>query len=129
VVQTKITFIYDNPIDPIAFEQVFSAQLAAATSLDGVRTFEVSKVWPKEDSSPTPAYRLLDLYFDDYDAASAAVTTAEAARLFDSMFDAATGGVRVVFAAVEERGELRGGTGGTANRSEHMSDDGLVQAT
>jgi hypothetical protein len=31
-------------------------------------------VWPKEDGSPTPAYRLLDLYFTDYDTASAAVS-------------------------------------------------------
>jgi uncharacterized protein (TIGR02118 family) len=103
--QTKITFIYDNPLDPSLFEQEFAAQLTAAKAMPGLRTLEVSKVWPKEDGSATPAYRLLDLYFDDYEAASAAVETDEAAGLFESVFASATGGVRIVFAAVEERSD------------------------
>ena len=63
---------------------------------------ETSKVWPKEDGSPTPAYRMVDLYFADYETASAAVTTPEAAGLFPSIFGLATGGVRIVFSDVEE---------------------------
>ncbi|WP_197429729.1 hypothetical protein [Auraticoccus cholistanensis] len=38
-------------------------------------------MWPKEDGTPTPAYRTLDLYFDTYDDAAAAVTTPAAAEL------------------------------------------------
>jgi hypothetical protein len=41
------------------------------------------------------------LYFPDYDTASAAVTTPEAAELFASIFGLATGGVRILFADVE----------------------------
>jgi uncharacterized protein (TIGR02118 family) len=104
--QTKITFIYDNPLDPALFEEKLAAQVDAAKAMPGLRAFEISKVWPKEDGSATPAYRLLDLYFDDYDAASAAVVGPEAADLFEDVFDAATGGVRIVFAAVEERIDL-----------------------
>jgi len=104
--QTKITLIYDNPVDADAFEDAFPEQLAAARTVPGVRNVEASKVWPKEDGSPTPAHRLLDLYFDDYDAASAAVQTDEAARLFESVSKRATGGVRIVFAAVEGRSDL-----------------------
>ena len=104
--QTKITFIYENPADPNAFEREGPSQVAVAKTVPGVRAIEVSKVWPKEDGSATPAYRLLDLYFEDYDTASAAVATAEAARLFESVFRIATEGVRIVFAAVEERTSL-----------------------
>src|SRR5690348_13504178 len=77
--ETKITVIYDNPTDPGAFENDYqSEQLDAARSIPGHIRFEASKVWPKEDGSPTPAYRMIDLYYRDYDAASAAVSTPEA---------------------------------------------------
>ena len=99
---TKITVIYENPQDPAAFEADYPAQLALARNIPGVQKIETSKVWPKEDGSPTPAYRLVDMYFSDYDAASAAVTTEEAGAFFPSVFALATGGVRIVFADVEQ---------------------------
>ena len=46
-----------------------------AKKLPGLERFETSKVFPKEDGSSTPFYRMVDMYFADYDAASAAVTT------------------------------------------------------
>ena len=99
---TKITVIYDNPQDPAAFEAAYPGHLALAKKIPGIQRMETSKVWPKEDGSPTPAYRLVDMYFIDYDAASAAVTTAEAAAFFPSVFALATGGVQIVFAHIEE---------------------------
>jgi hypothetical protein len=63
---------------------------------------ETSKIWPKEDGTPTPAYRLIDMYLADYDSASTAVTTAEAAEFFPRAFEIATGGARAVFAEIEE---------------------------
>jgi len=99
---TKITVIYDNPLNAATFEAGFADQLARAKQIPGVLKIESSKVWPKEDGTPTPAYRLIDMYFSDYDAASEAVTTDEAAAFFPSVFELATGGVRIVFADVEE---------------------------
>ena len=99
---TKITFIYDNPTDPAAFDAGYPEQLELATKLPGLQKYESAKVWPKEDGSPTPAYRLLDLYFADYDTASVAVTTPEAAALIPAVFALATGGVRIVFTDLEE---------------------------
>jgi uncharacterized protein (TIGR02118 family) len=100
---TKITVIYDNPTDPDAFETGYAeGQVALAKALPGLSSFESSKVWPKEDGSATPAYRMIDMYFPDYDTASAAVTTPEAAALFPSIFGLATGGVRILFSDVEE---------------------------
>lgn len=99
---TKITVIYDNPEDPDAFEAGYPGQLELARKLPGIERFETSKVWPKEDGSPTPAYRMIDMYFSDYDAASKAVTTEEAAAFFPSVFELGTGGARIAFAEVEE---------------------------
>ncbi|MCS5733453.1 EthD family reductase [Herbiconiux daphne] len=99
---TKITVIYDNPTDPDAFEAGYPEQVTLAKALPGLVRVESAKVWPKEDGSPTPAYRQVDLYFTDYDAASAAVATEQAAALFPSIFGLATGGVRILFSDIEE---------------------------
>jgi uncharacterized protein (TIGR02118 family) len=98
---TKITVIYDNPTDPAAFEAGFGEQVELAKKLPGLQKFETSKCWPKEDGSPTPIYRMVDMYFADYDSASAAVTTAEAGALFPTIFGLATGGLRIAFSDVE----------------------------
>jgi uncharacterized protein (TIGR02118 family) len=100
--ETKITVIYDNPTDPDAFESAYEAeQLEAARQIPGYLQFETSKVWPKEDGSPTPAYRMIDLYYPDYDAAVLAVSTPEAGAFFQAMGRLSTGGVRVLMSDVE----------------------------
>ena len=64
----------------------------------GLIRLQTSKVWPKEDGSATPAYRMLDLYFADYAAASEAA--AEAAALVGATLEHATGGVMIAFAEI-----------------------------
>ena len=97
---TKISFVYSSPTDPAAFEAAYPEQLALARKLPGLTRLQTAKVWPKEDGSPTPAYRLLDLYFADYAAASAAA--AEAGPLVAATVENATGGVMIAFAEVLE---------------------------
>ncbi|RCK70229.1 EthD family reductase [Desertihabitans brevis] len=87
---TKITFIIDNPTDVEAFEEAYAPLVELATQLPGLRRTESARVWPKEDGTPTPAHRTLDLYFDDYDAASAAVTTPVAGELFTRLGELGT---------------------------------------
>ena len=99
---TKITIIYDNPESPDVFEAGYPEQVTLARRLPGVERIESARVWPKENGSPTPAYRPLDLYFADYDAASKAVTTPEVAELIPHIRNLATGGVRIVFADIEK---------------------------
>ena len=100
---TKITIIYDNPVDAAAFEAEYAREhVRLARSLPGLDHLETSRVWPKEDGSATPAYRMVDMYFPDYDTASAAVTTPEAGALFASVTTLATGGLRVLFSDIEE---------------------------
>ena len=52
---TKITVIYDNPLDPAVFEAGYPGQLELAKKLPGLERYESSKIWPKEDGSATPA--------------------------------------------------------------------------
>ena len=99
---TKITVIYDNPLDPEAFDLAYPSQLAKARTVPGVLAVESSKVWPKEDGTAVPAYRLLDLTFADYESASAAVQSDAAAALFGGVIENATGGVRIVFTYVDD---------------------------
>jgi uncharacterized protein (TIGR02118 family) len=99
---TKITVIFDNPESPQTFEAAYPDLVDRARKIPGVLRMETSKVWPKEDGTPTPAYRLIDLYLPDYDTASAAVSSPEAAEFFPRVFELATGGARAVFAEIEE---------------------------
>ena len=98
---TKITVIYDNPENADAFEAGYPDQVALARKLPGVERVESARVWPKEDGSPTPAYRLFDMHFADYATASRAVATPEAAQFVAQVKKLATGGVRIVFAEIE----------------------------
>lgn len=82
---TKITLIVDNPANPDEFEKVYAVMRAAAEQLPNLRRLESAKVWPKEDGTPTPAYRTLDLYFDTYEDASAVVATPAAGELFGAL--------------------------------------------
>jgi hypothetical protein len=79
---TKITLIIDNPTDPESCERAYAPLVQVASTLPGLQRLESAKVWPKEDGTPTPAHRTLDLYFDSYEDASAAVTTPVACELF-----------------------------------------------
>ncbi|HLY13057.1 MAG TPA: EthD family reductase [Candidatus Limnocylindrales bacterium] len=99
---TKITVIYENPQDADAFEAGYPEQRALALQIPGVQRVESAKVWPKEDGSPTPAYRLFEMYFTGYDEASQAVRTAQAGAFVGKVRELATGGMRIVFADIEE---------------------------
>ncbi|MFD3443567.1 EthD family reductase [Microbacteriaceae bacterium 4G12] len=87
---TKITFIIDNPADPTAFEAAYPDIAELAGRLPGLRRREAGKVWPKEDGTPTPAHRTLDLYFDSYEDAAAAVTTPAAGALVQGLIATGT---------------------------------------
>jgi uncharacterized protein (TIGR02118 family) len=87
---TKITLIIDNPDDAAAFEEVYPEIDALARRLPGLRRAETAKVWPKEDGTPTPSHRTLDLYFDSYEDASAAVATPVAGEFFQRLVGTGT---------------------------------------
>ncbi len=100
--QTKITLILDNPADADAFEAAYPALVDRAAAFPGLVRLESAKVLPKEDGTATPAHRTLDLYFDDYAAASRAVATPEAGKFFEQL-GAMNATFTGLFSEVEDR--------------------------
>jgi uncharacterized protein (TIGR02118 family) len=98
----KLTVIYDNPTDPAAFEEHYSTEhIALASKVPNVQKVETAKVFPKEDGSPTPAYRTADLYFADYDTAVATLGTPEGGALIQDALTLGTGGVKFLLSDIE----------------------------
>ncbi|MGC4757651.1 hypothetical protein [Micromonospora trifolii] len=82
---TKITLVIGSPANPDEFEKVYADVRRAAETFPKLQRVESAKVWPKEDGTPTPAYRTLDLYFASYEDASAAVATPVAGAVFGGL--------------------------------------------
>jgi hypothetical protein len=99
---TKIELIVDNLDDNAAFDAQLPGLLQQARALPGLQRIESGRVWPKEDGSPTPAFRSLLLYFPGYDEASAATTSEEGATFFPAFFGATHGMVTALFPDIEE---------------------------
>ncbi|MBC5799496.1 MAG: EthD family reductase [Candidatus Eremiobacteraeota bacterium] len=98
----KLTVIYDNPADPRAFEEHYrSTHVPLAGKVPGVRRAELAKVFPKEDGSPTPAYRVAELYFDEYGSAVAAIGTPEGKALLDDAQTLGRSGVKFLLCDIE----------------------------
>ncbi len=99
----KLTIVVDNPKDPSAFEAHYSSPAfkEALGKLPDSQRVESAKVFPKEDGSPTPAYRTIDIYFSDYATASAALESPEAGEFAGGLVQAATGGIRFLLSDIE----------------------------
>lgn len=101
----KLTVIYDNPTDAEAFEKHYQdVHVPLVGKLAGVTKVETAKVFPKEDGSPTPAYRTADIYFADYDSASAALATPEGQALAQDAMSLGSAGVKLLLSDIEIEG-------------------------
>ena len=100
----KLTIIVDNPNDPGAFEAHYNSPVSSAPlgKIPDIQRVESAKVFPKEDGSPTPAYRTVDIYFSDYATACAALESPEAGALAGGLAEAATGGIRFLLSDIED---------------------------
>jgi uncharacterized protein (TIGR02118 family) len=98
----KLTVIYDNPADPAAFDKHYrSVHVLLAGKLPNLRRAELAKVFPKEDGSPTPAYRVAELYFDSYDSACAAIASPEGQAAIKDALEIGTAGVKFLLCDIE----------------------------
>ncbi len=100
----KLTIIVDNPNDPGAFEALYNSPASKELlgKIPDIQRVESAKVFPKEDGSPTPAYRTIDVYFSDYATACAALGSPEAGALAGGLAQAATGGIRFLLSDIED---------------------------
>src|SRR5665213_4555079 len=98
----KLTVVYDNPKDPAAFEQHYnSIHVPLAQKIPGVRRAELAKVFPKEDGSPTPAYRVAELHFDDYASSLKAIANPEGHALIADAKTLGSSGVKFLLCDIE----------------------------
>ncbi len=98
----KLTVVYDNPTDPAAFEEHYkSVHIPLAGKIPNVKRVELAKVFPKEDGSPTPAYRVAELYFDDYKTACDAAASPEGQATIADAVQIGTGGVKFLLCDIE----------------------------
>ncbi len=98
---TKVEIIFDNLDEPRALETALPDLLEKARALPGLRGIESSRVWPKDDGTPTPAARTLVLAFDDYEEASAATASPEGQAFFGAVIGATGGRITGLFLDVE----------------------------
>lgn len=99
----KLTVVYGNPTDPEAFEAHYrEVHVPMAAEVPGVQRAEFAKVFPKEDGTPTPEYRIAELYFADYDSAVAALASPEGAALAGDAVQLGTGGVEFLLCDIED---------------------------
>jgi uncharacterized protein (TIGR02118 family) len=100
----KLTIVVDNPTDPDAFEAMYNSPATKELrgKIPSVQRVESAKVFPKEDGSPTPAYRTIDIYFSDYATACAALATPETGAVAGGLVQAATGGIRFLLSDIED---------------------------
>jgi uncharacterized protein (TIGR02118 family) len=100
----KLTVIVDNPTDPEAFEAYYTSpqNKHLLDKIPNIQRVESAKVFPKEDGSPTPAYRTIDIYFPDYATAVAALGSPEGSELGGGLAEAATGGIRFLLSDIED---------------------------
>jgi uncharacterized protein (TIGR02118 family) len=97
----KLTVIYDNPTDPEAFEKHYAeVHVPLVPAVPDVQKVETAKVFPKEDGSPTPAYRTADLYFADYATACAALASEPGGKLIQDALALGTGGVKFLLSDI-----------------------------
>ncbi len=98
----KLTVVYDNPTNPDAFEQHYNdVHKPMVGTLPSVQRVELAKVFPKEDGSPTPAYRVADLYFADYDTAVAALSSEQGQALAKDAMQLGQAGVKFLLCEIE----------------------------
>ncbi len=98
----KLTVVYDNPTDPDAFEKHYKeVHVGLAGAIPDVQRAELSKVFPKEDGTATPAWRTADLYFADYDTACAALASPAAQAAVQDALQIGTAGVKFLLCDIE----------------------------
>lgn len=99
----KITIVIDNPTDPDAFETYYVSPeyKSSLVNIPDVQQVESAKVFPKEDGSPTPVYRTIDIYFTDYATACAALEVPATGEFAGGLAKVATGGIRFLLSDIE----------------------------
>lgn len=101
--QTKLTVLYGQPADPVAFEKYYAeVHLPLADQVLGYQRVELSKGLPGPDGSQPAFYRTAEFWFESAAALQACFETPEAKATADDLKNFATGGVTLFVSEVVE---------------------------
>ncbi|HEY2303732.1 MAG TPA: EthD family reductase [Acidimicrobiales bacterium] len=96
----KLTVLYGPPSDPAAFDEYYlGTHVPIADAIPGLRRNEVSKVAGTLDGCPALYHLQAELYFDSFDALTAALGSPEGAAAAD-VPKFAPGGVTMMMSEV-----------------------------
>ena len=97
----KLTVLYGHPKDPAAFEKYYAqTHMPIAQKVQGVRRFELAKVFASPDGKTPAFYRIAELYFDDSKHLQNVMATESMQRTVADLNNFATGGVTVLISEV-----------------------------
>jgi len=98
----KVTVIYGHPKDVNAFEKYYSeTHIPLVAKTQGVVKFEWTKFLPNPDGSAAAYYRMAELYFAGPAEMQQALNSPEGKAMAADLGNFATGGVTIIFGAVE----------------------------
>ena len=99
----KLTVLYGQPKDSAAFERYYmEVQTPLALKVKGVRRIEIARVVGTADGSPSPYFRIADLYFDDAKHLQECLASKEGQAAAADIANFATGGVTMLIADVQD---------------------------
>jgi len=97
----KLTVLYGQPKDAATFERYYlDTHTPIALKVKGVRRFEIARILGTADGSPSPYYRIADLYFDDAGHMQECLGSKEGQAAAADIANFATGGVTMLIADV-----------------------------
>ncbi|MEO7048679.1 MAG: EthD family reductase [Ferruginibacter sp.] len=99
----KLTVLYGQPTEPTSFEKYYSeTHLPIAAKVQGISKLELTKMLPNPDGSAGAYYRTADLYFANPEEMQKTLQSAEGKAMADDLANFATGGVTILFGAIEK---------------------------
>lgn len=98
----KGTVLYGHPKDPGAFEHYYcETHLSFVVKTQGIVKAEYTKFLPNPDGSAPAYYRMAELYFAGAAEMQQALSSPEGQAMAADLGNFATGGVTILFGAVE----------------------------
>jgi uncharacterized protein (TIGR02118 family) len=98
----KLTVLYGQPRSASDFESYYAGtHMPIASTMQGVRKIELSKVVGTPDGSAAPFYRTAELYFDDMDHLKRVMGSPEGRATAGDLKNFATGGVTLFISEVQ----------------------------
>jgi uncharacterized protein (TIGR02118 family) len=99
----KFIALYKRPDDPAAFDKhYFEIHAPLAAKMPGLRRMEVSRITGTPMGPEAPFYLLAELYFDNLDAAKAALASPEGKAAGKDVMGFAGKIITMMFAEVRE---------------------------